>query len=111
MVSIEKEHPMLTPRSIVELLVAMLEPYKGRVLDSCNGSGGMFVQSERFIKEHQGRVNNISIYGQESNQTTWRLAKINLADTAKKLSLILAAEEHILGLADGRKRYSNRQWA
>ena len=100
-----------TPRSIVELLVAMLEPYKGRVLDPCNGSGGMFVQSERFIKEHQGRVNNISIYGQESNQTTWRLAKINLADTAKKLSLILAAEEHILGLADGRKRYSNRQWA
>ena len=77
---------MLTPRSIVELLVAMLEPYKGRVLDSCNGSGGMFVQSERFIKEHQGRVNNISIYGQESNQTTWRLAKINLADTAKKLA-------------------------
>ena len=68
-----------TPRSIVELLVAMLEPYKGRVLDPCNGSGGMFVQSERFIKEHQGRVNDISIYGQESNQTTWRLAKINLA--------------------------------
>ena len=68
-----------TPRSIVELLVAMLEPYKGRVLDPCCGSGGMFVQSERFIKEHQGRVKDISIYGQESNQTTWRLAKINLA--------------------------------
>ncbi|MCF8382641.1 MAG: type I restriction-modification system subunit M [Chlorobium sp.] len=68
-----------TPRSIVELLVEMLEPYKGRVLDPCCGSGGMFVQSERFITEHQGRVKDISIYGQESNQTTWRLAKINLA--------------------------------
>ena len=68
-----------TPRSIVELLVSMLEPYKGRVLDPCCGSGGMFVQSEKFINEHQGRVKDISIYGQESNQTTWRLAKINLA--------------------------------
>ncbi len=68
-----------TPRSIVELLVSMLEPYKGRVLDPCCGSGGMFVQSEKFITEHQGRVKDISIYGQESNQTTWRLAKINLA--------------------------------
>ncbi len=68
-----------TPRSIVELLVEMLEPYKGRVFDPCCGSGGMFVQSERFVKEHQGRVNDISIYGQESNQTTWRLAKMNLA--------------------------------
>ncbi len=68
-----------TPRSIVELLVAMLEPYRGRVFDPCCGSGGMFVQSERFVEEHQGRVNDISIYGQESNQTTWRLAKMNLA--------------------------------
>lgn len=68
-----------TPRSIVELLVAMLEPYKGRVFDPCCGSGGMFVQSEKFVEEHQGRVNDISIYGQESNQTTWRLAKMNLA--------------------------------
>ncbi|MDR2437120.1 MAG: type I restriction-modification system subunit M [Endomicrobium sp.] len=67
-----------TPRSIVELLVEMLEPYKGRVLDPCCGSGGMFVQSEKFVKEHQGLINNISIYGQESNQTTWRLAKMNL---------------------------------
>ena len=57
-----------TPRSIVELLVAMLEPYKGRVFDPCCGSGGMFVQSEKFVEEHQGRVNDISIYGQESNQ-------------------------------------------
>lgn len=68
-----------TPRSIVELLVEMLEPYKGRVFDPCCGSGGMFVQSERFVEEHQGKVDDISIYGQESNQTTWRLAKMNLA--------------------------------
>jgi type I restriction enzyme M protein len=68
-----------TPRSIVELLVAMLEPYKGRVMDPCCGSGGMFVQSEKFVKEHQGKIKDISIYGQESNQTTWRLAKMNLA--------------------------------
>jgi type I restriction enzyme M protein len=68
-----------TPRSIVELLVQMLEPYKGRVMDPCCGSGGMFVQSEKFVVEHQGKVNDISIYGQESNQTTWRLCKMNLA--------------------------------
>jgi len=68
-----------TPRSVVELLVEMLEPYKGRVLDPCCGSGGMFVQSEQFVTEHQGKINDISIYGQESNQTTWRLAKMNLA--------------------------------
>lgn len=68
-----------TPRSVVELLVKMLEPYKGRVFDPCCGSGGMFVQSEAFVAEHQGLVNDISIYGQESNQTTWRLAKMNLA--------------------------------
>lgn len=68
-----------TPRSVVELLVQMLEPYKGRVFDPCCGSGGMFVQSEKFVLEHSGRINDISIYGQESNQTTWRLAKMNLA--------------------------------
>jgi len=68
-----------TPRSIVELLVEMLEPYKGRVFDPCCGSGGMFVQSEKFVKKHQGKVKDLSIYGQESNQTTWRLAKMNLA--------------------------------
>lgn len=59
-----------TPKSVVELLVKMLEPYKGRVFDPCCGSGGMFVQSEKFVLEHQGNINNISIYGQESNQTT-----------------------------------------
>jgi type I restriction enzyme M protein len=68
-----------TPRSIVELLVDMLEPYKGRVMDPCCGSGGMFVQSEKFVLEHQGKLSDISVYGQESNQTTWRLAKMNLA--------------------------------
>ena len=68
-----------TPLSVVKLLVEMLEPYKGRVFDPCCGSGGMFVQSEKFVEEHQGLVNDISIYGQESNQTTWRLAKMNLA--------------------------------
>lgn len=68
-----------TPRSVVKLLVEMLAPYKGRVFDPCCGTGGMFVQSEEFVKEHQGRINDISIYGQESNQTTWRLAKMNLA--------------------------------
>ena len=68
-----------TPRCVVELLVNMLEPYKGRVFDPCCGSGGMFVQSEKFVEEHQGRINDISIYGQESNQTTWRLCKMNLA--------------------------------
>jgi len=68
-----------TPRSVVELLVKMLEPYQGRVFDPCCGSGGMFVQSEKFVQEHQGRINDISIYGQESNQTTWRLCKMNLA--------------------------------
>jgi len=68
-----------TPESIVRLLVEMLEPYNGRVFDPCCGSGGMFVQSEKFIANHQGRLDDISIYGQESNQTTWRLAKMNLA--------------------------------
>jgi len=68
-----------TPRCVVQVLVAMLAPYKGRVYDPCCGSGGMFVQSERFIEEHGGKIGDISIYGQESNHTTWRLAKMNLA--------------------------------
>ena len=81
-----------TPGSVVKLLVEMLEPYEGRVFDPCCGSGGMFVQSEKFIKRHQdyykkkgkiglslNPVDRISIYGQESNQTTWRLAKMNLS--------------------------------
>jgi type I restriction enzyme M protein len=68
-----------TPRCIVRLLVEMIEPFKGRVYDPCCGSSGMFVQSEAFIEAHGGRIGDISIYGQESNYTTWRLAKMNLA--------------------------------
>src|SRR5580658_9545643 len=68
-----------TPRSVVRVLVEMLEPYKGRVYDPCCGSGGMFVQSEKFVETHGGRIGDIAIYGQESNYTTWRLAKMNLA--------------------------------
>ena len=79
-----------TPGSVVKLLMEMLEPYEGRVLDPCCGSGGMFVQSEKFVEAHQdyyrrkgnglslNPADRISIYGQESNQTTWSLAKINL---------------------------------
>lgn len=68
-----------TPQSIVKLLVEMLEPYKGRVFDPCCGSGGMFVQSEKFVLAHSGKLDDISIYGQESNQTTYRLARMNLS--------------------------------
>ena len=68
-----------TPRCVVRLLVEMIEPYKGRMYDPCCGSSGMFVQSEEFIREHGGRIGDISIFGQESNPTTWKLAKMNLA--------------------------------
>ena len=68
-----------TPQSVVKTLVGMIEPYKGRVYDPCCGSGGMFVQSEKFVESHGGRLGDIAIYGQESNYTTWRLAKMNLA--------------------------------
>lgn len=68
-----------TPKSIVKLMVDMIKPYKGRVYDPACGSGGMFVMSEKFIEGHQGRVQDITIYGQESNQTTWKLSKMNLA--------------------------------
>ncbi|HMN95291.1 MAG TPA: class I SAM-dependent DNA methyltransferase [Phycisphaerales bacterium] len=68
-----------TPRPVVKLLVNMLAPYKGRIYDPCCGSAGMFVQSEEFIEHHGGRVGDIAVYGQESNYTTWRLAKMNLA--------------------------------
>ena len=68
-----------TAQSVVKLLVEMIEPYKGRVFDPCCGSGGMFVQSEKFAEAHGGRRTDLSIYGQESNQTTWRLCKMNLA--------------------------------
>jgi type I restriction-modification system DNA methylase subunit len=68
-----------TPRCVVQVLVEMLAPYKGRVYDPCCGSGGMFVQSEKFVEAHGGRIGDISIYGQESNSTTRRLAVMNLA--------------------------------
>ncbi len=68
-----------TPRCVVRVLVEMLAPYKGRIYDPCCGSGGMFVQSEKFVEAHGGRLGDIAVYGQESNHTTWRLAKMNLA--------------------------------
>src|SRR5450830_1875984 len=68
-----------TPSRVVRVLVEMLAPYRGRVYDPCCGSGGMFVSSEKFIEAHSGKLGDISIYGQESNYTTWRLAKMNLA--------------------------------
>jgi len=68
-----------TPKSIVRVIVEMIEPYKGRVYDPCCGSGGMFIMSEKFVESHQGNVDDISIYGQESNQTTYRLCRMNLA--------------------------------
>ncbi|MHC1783820.1 MAG: type I restriction-modification system subunit M [Anaerolineaceae bacterium] len=68
-----------TPRSIVSLLVEMLEPFNGRVYDGCCGSGGMFVQSEKFVLNHQGNIKDLSIFGQESNPTTLRLTRMNLA--------------------------------
>lgn len=68
-----------TPECVVKLLVELLEPFNGRVFDPCCGSGGMFVMSEKFVTEHQGRLDDLSVYGQESNQTTYRLARMNLA--------------------------------
>ncbi|MGE4283371.1 MAG: N-6 DNA methylase [Clostridia bacterium] len=73
------EGEFYTPPTIVKLLVGMIEPYEGRVYDPCCGSGGMFVQSARFVEEHQGKKDNIHIYGQEYTATTWRLCKMNLA--------------------------------
>ncbi|WP_299601078.1 class I SAM-dependent DNA methyltransferase [uncultured Aquimarina sp.] len=68
-----------TPKAIVKLMVEMIEPYKGRVYDPASGSGGMFVMSEKFVTEHSGNIKDITVYGQESNQTTWKLSKMNLA--------------------------------
>ena len=68
-----------TPRCIVKLLVDMIEPFKGRIFDPACGSGGMFVQSEKFVEEHGGRKGELSVYGQESNSTTWKLCKMNMA--------------------------------
>jgi type I restriction enzyme M protein len=68
-----------TPKSIVKLMVQMLKPFEGRVYDPAMGSGGFFVQSEEFIEEYGGKIGQISVYGQESNPTTWRLAAMNMA--------------------------------
>ena len=68
-----------TPRSVVRTMVEMLQPHDGRVYDPCCGSGGMFVQSEKFVENHGGRIGDIAVYGQESNHTTWRLCMMNLA--------------------------------
>jgi type I restriction enzyme M protein len=70
---------LYTPSSIAKTIVEILEPYEGRIYDPCCGSGGMFVQSQKFIENRKGNINNISIYGQESNSTTWKIAKMNLA--------------------------------
>lgn len=75
----KKGGQFFTPKSIVQTMVEMIAPYKGRVFDPCCGSGGMFVMSEKFVASHKGKVNDISIYGQESNQTTYRLCRMNLA--------------------------------
>ncbi|MDH2879782.1 type I restriction-modification system subunit M [Bacillus cytotoxicus] len=68
-----------TPTSVVKTLVEMIEPYQGRIYDPACGSGGMFIQSEKFVEEHQGKIGNLSIYGQELNSTTWKLCRMNLA--------------------------------
>lgn len=68
-----------TPTSVVKTLVEMIEPYRGRIYDPACGSGGMFIQSEKFIEEHAGKIDDLSIYGQELNATTWKLCKMNLA--------------------------------
>lgn len=67
-----------TPTSVVKTLVEMIEPYRGRIYDPACGSGGMFIQSEKFVEEHQGSLNDLSIYGQELNSTTWKLCRMNL---------------------------------
>ncbi|MCL2777411.1 MAG: type I restriction-modification system subunit M [Polyangiaceae bacterium] len=88
-----------TPRGVVRVLVEMLAPYKGRVFDPCCGSGGMFVSSEKFVEAHGGRVGDVSIYGQESNHTTWRLAKLNLAIRGIDANIVHGNTFH----ADGHK--------
>ena len=68
-----------TPSCVVRTLVEVLQPFRGRVYDPCCGSGGMFVQSAKFIENHSGNINDISVYGQDANPTTWKLAQMNLA--------------------------------
>lgn len=94
-----------TPRSIVRLLVEALEPYSGLIYDPCCGSGGMFVQSERFVREHGGTIGNISIYGQESNNTTWRLCRMNLAVRGIDANIAWNAEGTLLNDVHARERF------
>ena len=75
----KKAGEFYTPACVVKTLVAVLKPYDGRVYDPCCGSGGMFVQSKQFVDNHQGNIDNLSVFGQESNPTTWKMAKMNLA--------------------------------
>ncbi|MHB8225509.1 class I SAM-dependent DNA methyltransferase [Acidithiobacillus sp.] len=82
-----------TPASVVRTLVTMLAPYKGRIYDPCCGSGGMFVQSEKFIEAHGGKVGDISVYGEESNPNTWKLALMNLAIRGIEADLGLEAAD------------------
>lgn len=82
-----------TPASVVRTLVAILAPYKGRIYDPCCGSGGMFVQSEKFIEAHGGKVGDISVYGEESNPNTWKLALMNLAIRGIEADLGLEAAD------------------
>lgn len=95
-----------TPASVVRLLVEMLEPYSGRVYDPCCGSGGMFVQAEKFVLRHRGRRDDIAVYGQESNERTWRLATMNLAihgitgDLGPRWEDTFHADKHADVLAD-----------
>jgi len=89
-----------TPESIVKTLVYMLRPYKGRVYDPCCGSSGMFVQSEKFIQAHNGKIDNISIYGQESNPTTWKLSVMNLAIRGVEANIVLGDSFHNDGHKD-----------
>jgi len=91
-----------TPTHVVRVLVEMLTPYKGRVYDPCCGAGGMFVQSEKFIEAHSGRIGDISIYGQESNYTTWRLAKMNLRSAASTRKSRMAIRSTTTGTPTSR---------
>ena len=89
-----------TPDNIVDLITTLIEPYKGKVYDPCCGSGGMFVQSYKFVEAHKGNVNSISVYGQESNPDTWKLAKMNLgirgipANLGKKEADTFSDDQH-----------------
>ena len=85
-----------TPSCVVRTLVEVLQPYNGRVYDPCCGSGGMFVQSAKFIEHHSGNINNIAVYGQDSNPTTWKMAQMNLAIAVLMRILVVTTLTHSL---------------